>query len=128
MSIFDKLFNKFRRQQNTEPKRFPTIEDFPKLNSEERLGIIMVLGDSGKLEFFPFINYAIRNDTDIDVTFAALKRVHNFRNHPDTISMLTELKDSGIGEKFEPYFSMALSRLGIISIEAFEEKMNNAKK
>jgi len=127
MRIFDKLFGKKKLEKNSEPKRLPTIEEFPKLTSDDRMEVIMILGDSGKLEFFPFLKYAIQNDTDIDVKFAAMKRIHLFKNHPDTIPMLTELKNSSLGEKFEPYFSMALSRLGIISIEEFEEKMNNTK-
>lgn len=127
MSIFDKLFGKKQQKKNPEPKRLPTIEEFPKLNSDDRMEVIMILGDNGNLDFFPFIKYAIENDSDIDVKFAALKRVHLFKNHPETIQMLTELKNNGAGEKFEPYFSMALSRLGIISMKEFEEKMNGTK-
>ncbi|MEO8233987.1 MAG: hypothetical protein ABI549_01115 [Flavobacterium sp.] len=124
MSIFDKLFGRKEQKNNSEPKRLPTIEEFPKLISENRMRVIMILGDSGNLDFFPFLKYAIQDDSDINVKFVALKRIHLFKNHPHTIPMLTELKNNGIGEKFEPYFSMALSRLGIISIKEFEEKMN----
>ena len=130
MSIFDKLF---RRQPNnqvsgqtSEKKNFPTIEEFPQLNPEARMGVIMALGDSGKLEYFPFLKYAVLIETDQNVKFAALKRIHLFKDHPDTITMLTELKNNGDGQKFEPYFSMALSRLGLISIEEFEKKINNS--
>ena len=72
MSIFDKLFGKKEQKKESQPRRFPTIEEFPKLNSDDRIGVIMLLGDSGKLEFFPFLKYAIENDNDIDVKFAAL--------------------------------------------------------
>ena len=87
MRIFDKLFGKKKLEKNSEPKRLPTIEEFPKLTSDDRMEVIMILGDSGKLEFFPFLKYAIQNDTDIDVKFAAMKRIHLFKNHPDTIPM-----------------------------------------
>lgn len=127
MSIFDKLFGKKEQKKESQPKRLPTIEEFPQLNSDDRMGIIMLLGDSGKLEFLPFLKYAIENDNDIDVKFAALKRIHLFINHPDTVPMMTELKNNNIGKELEPYFSMALSRLGIISFEDFEKKMDNPK-
>ena len=130
MSIFDKLF---RRQgnnqasgQTSEKKSLPTIGEFPKLNPEARMAVIMVLGDSGKLEYFPFLKYAVLIETDQSVKFAALKRIHLFKGHPDTIPMLNELKNSGYGQKLEPYFSMALSRLGLISIEEFEKRINNS--
>lgn len=124
MRKFDKIFGKKEQKKNSEPKRLPTIEEFPKLNSEDRMRVIMILGDSGKLDFFPFLKYAIQYDTDLDVKYSALKRIHFFKDHPDTIPMVTELKNNGFGEKFEPYFSMALSRLGVISIKDFEDKIN----
>jgi hypothetical protein len=130
MSIFDKLF---RRQPNnqvsgqtSEKQNLPTIEEFPQLNPEARMGVIMALGDSGKLKYFPFLKYAVLIETDQNVKFAALKRIHLFKDHPDTIPMLTELKNNGYGQKFEPYFSMALSRLGLISLEEFEKMINNS--
>lgn len=88
------------------------------------MGVIMFLGDSGKLEYFPFLKYAIRSDTDLNVKFAALKRIHLFKDHPETIQMLTDLKNDGLGQTYEPYFSMALSRLGVISIKEFENTIN----
>jgi hypothetical protein len=125
MSIFNKLFGNKPSKPKTENKKLPTLEEFPQLNSDNRLGVIMIVGDSGNLDYFPFLKYAILNDADIDVKFAALKRIHLFKVHPDTISILLELKDNGEGEKLEPYFSMALSRVGIISLEEFENKINN---
>ena len=125
MGIFDKLFGKKEQKKECQSRKFPTIEEFPTLNSDDRMGIIMLLGDSGTLEYFPFLKYAIEKDPDIDVKFAALKRIHHFKDHPDTVPMMTELKKKNIGEEFEPYFSMALSQLGIISFEEFEEKMDN---
>lgn len=121
MNIFEKIFG--RKKLN----RFPTLSEFPKLNSDDRIMTIMMMGESKKIEYFPFLKYAIQNDTDIDVKFSALKRIHHFKNHSETIPMLNELKDNNIGQKYEPYFSMALLRLGSISEEEFNEIINNQR-
>jgi hypothetical protein len=129
MSIFDRLFKRKAKnqvpRQIAEEKKIPSIEEFPKLNKETRMRVIMALGDSGQLDDFPFLKYAVLTDTQLDVKFAALKRIHLFKDHPDTITMLTDLEKNGDREKLEPYFSMALSMLGLISIEEFEKRMNN---
>lgn len=129
MNFFDKLFGKKKtvQKQKTESKKIPAIDEFPQLDPSERMGLIMTLGDTGRSEFFSFIKYAIQIDTDINVKFAALKRIHLFKDHPDAIPMLKVLKDNGNGNKFEPYFSMALSRLGIITLKEFEDKINGVK-
>lgn len=131
MSIFNKLFGKQDKKQPSghpnQEKTIPTFDEFIKLSAENRLGVIMVVGDTGKSEYFPFLKYAILNDPDLHVTLAALKRIHFFRENTEVIPMLTGIKNTNGGEKFEPYFSMALSRLGIITMEEFEEKMNNAE-
>ena len=129
MNIFDKLFgkptNKQTSGQTLEQKKLPTIEEFPQLSPTSRMSVIMFLGDSGKLEYFPFIKYAVLSDTDQNVKFAGLKRIHLFKDHPETISILTNLKNNGVGQSLEPYFSMALSRLGLISIDEFKKKINH---
>lgn len=129
MSIFNKLFGRQKNNQTSEQtkekKTLPTIEEFRQLNDSDRMGLIMTLGDTGKSEYFPFLKYAIQNDANQHVTFAALKRIHLFEDNPEVVSMLTEIKNNGGGKEFEPYFSMALSRLGIITMEEFEEMINN---
>lgn len=131
MKLFDRIFNRHSQKkpsgQKTESKRLSTLEDFPGLSSMDRMGVIMIMGNSGKHEFFPFLQYAIVWDEDINVKFAALKRIHLFRDHPDTITLMTEMKNNHASEHMEPYFSMALSRLGIISLEEFENKIKTAK-
>lgn len=124
MGIFDFLFGKKNPKQAPQPSKIPTIEEFSTLNVDDRMRIIMLLGDEGNLASFPYIQYAIEHDNDANVKFAALKRVHNFKAHPDVLPMMTSLKNSNVGEALEPYFSMALSRLGIISFEEFEKKIN----
>ena len=105
----------------------PTIEEFPMLNANERFETIVALGDTGKMEYFPFLKYAILTDTDQSVKFAALKRIHLFKENEEVVPILTQIKNDKSGEKFEPYFSMALSRLGIITLKEFEEIVNNSK-
>lgn len=128
MSLFTKLFgrkpNNADTQETSEKINVQTIEEFQQLNPQAKMSIIITFGESGKMEYFPFLKHAVLIETDPNVKFAALKRIHHFKNHPDTVAILTELKNNGKGEKLEPYFSMALSRLGIISIEDFEKKIN----
>jgi hypothetical protein len=131
MGLFDKLFGRQSKQQapgkNSALKQLPTLEEFPALDAGERMGIIMTLGDSGRPDFFPFLKYAVQTDPDLHVKLAALKRIHLFKDHPDTAAVLSEMKGAESGENLEPYFSMALSSLGIISLKEFEDKINNTK-
>lgn len=125
MGIFDKIFG--RQGHPKEKKTIPTLDEFTKLSAEDRMDLIMALGDTGKSEYFPFIKYAVLNDTDLHVKLAAFKRIHLFKDNSEVVPMLTEIKNSGGGQEFEPYFSMSLSRLGIITMKEFEDIMNNAK-
>lgn len=131
MGLFDKIFGKQEKKEpsghTNEEKTIPTLDEFPKLSKADRMGVIMVVGDTSKSEYFPFIKYAILNDTDLHVKLAAFKRIHLFKDNPEVVPMLTEIKNSGGGQDFEPYFSMALSRLGIITMKEFEDIINNAK-
>jgi hypothetical protein len=131
MGIFDKIFGRQGKKQTTRQtkakKTLPTIDEFPKLDASDRMGVIMAVGDTGKADYFPFLKYAILNDTDQNVKFAALKRIHLFKDNAEVVSMLTEIKNNGGGQNFEPYFSMALSRLDIITMKEFEDIINNTK-
>jgi len=131
MYIFDKIFGRHVKKQTSghtnEKKTLPTFDEFPNLSRTDRMGVIMAVGDSGKSDYFPFLKYAILNDADPNVKFAALKRIHLFKDNAEVVPMLTEIKNNGGGQKFEPYFSMALSRLGIITMKEFEDTINNAK-
>jgi len=125
MGIFDKLFG--RQEHTNEKKTIPTLDGFTKLSAEDRMGVIIVVGDTGKSDYFPFIKYAVLNDTDLHVKLAAFKRIHLFKDNPEVVPMLTKIKNNGGGQEFEPYFSMALSRLGIITMKELEEIMNSGK-
>lgn len=132
MGILHKIFGRQEMQktsgQTTEKKTIPTIDEFPTLNASDRMGVIMIASDTGKPDYFPLLKYAILNDTDQNVKFAALKRIHLFKDNIEVVPMLTEIRKNGGGETLEPYFSMALSRLGIITMEEFNDIINNANK
>ena len=100
------------------------IEKFSIKSTDQRMKDIMILGDSGELKVFKLIQFSILYDNDKNVKFAALKRIHNFKDHPDLNPMLTKMKGQEKWNQFEPYFSMALNRAGLITIEEFEEKIN----
>lgn len=131
MGIFDKIFKRIERKQSVgqtnEKKTIPTIEEFPHLNASDRLRAIMFLGDTGMGEYLPFLKQAILNDADLNVKFAALKRIHLFKDNEEVVPILTEIKNNGGGQKLEPYFSMALLRLGIINLKEFESIINGIK-
>ena len=101
------------------------IADFSKLDVNNRMFQIMKLGDRGDLRYFDLMLYAIQSDADIDVKFAALKRIHLFKDHPGLRSILNKMIEDKSGDQLEPYFSMALSRVGMISIEEFKTRVNN---
>ncbi|CAN5278544.1 hypothetical protein BH09BAC6_BH09BAC6_11570 [soil metagenome] len=103
------------------------IVGFLNSTSEKRIKNIIIYGNSGQLKYYKLLKYSILHDPDLDVKYAALKRIHLFSDHADTLTMLTELKNSSNTNYLEPYFSMALSKMGIISLKEFEEKMNNCK-
>ena len=133
MSIWKKLFSKKAiKAQQTHAFDLSNIEgkaigDFSKLNEENRIIQIMILGDTGNLKYFDLLRFSIESDPSINVKFAALKRIHLFKDHPDLKPMLIETQEKKFIEKLEPYFSMALSRVGIISIEDFQNRVNSYK-
>ncbi len=131
MNIFDRIFGKKKTVDTTHTTGIDvdTLEDFIKLSSNNRMLTLMRLGDQQQVNInhFPFFQFAILSDPDKNVKFAALKRIHSFKDHPDTIPMMAKLMTENNSNGLEPYFSMALSRLGIISLEDFEKKINSLK-
>jgi len=100
------------------------IEKFSKLSNANRLSAVVKYGDTDDFKYYVLIKYSIQQDADINVKFAALKRIHIFKDHPEVATMLTELKKHINTKALEPYYSMALSKCGIISIEEFKDRMN----
>jgi hypothetical protein len=133
MSIWKKIFSKKAGKShqtynfdlsNIEGK---AIEDFSKLNEDNRVIQIMILGDTGNLKYFDLLRFSIESDPSINVKFAALKRIHFFKEHPDLKPLLTGMQGNRFIENLEPYFSMTLSRTGVISIEDFKNRINSYK-
>ena len=127
--LLKQIFGSKKNIENTIESHFhesKSIEEFKKLGSEARFKNIMILGDTGQAEYLDLLKYCISNDPDADVKFAALKRIHLFEKS-EVINFLTQLQDSAIVSELEPYFSMALSRTGIISIEEFENRINGGQ-
>jgi len=134
MSLWKKIFSKRPKQTSLQAYNFDlsdnrgkAIEDFSHLNADSRIMQIMILGDTGDLKYFDLMRFAIETDPDINVKFAALKRIHLFKEHPALKPMLIAIQEKGSVKNLEPYFSMALSRTGIISIDDFKSKINSYK-
>ena len=134
MSIWKKIFGTKQEKPLLQAYNFDisndqgkAVEDFSNLNADSRLVRVMTLGDTGNLKYFDLLRFAIESDPDTGVRFAALKRIHLFKEHADLKPMLISMQENRAGEKLEPYFSMALSRVGIISIEDFQERINSFK-
>ena len=70
------------------------------------------------------MKFCIQTDPDIDVRFAALKRIHLFKEHPDLIRFLQTLNDLDKNVDLEPYLSIALSRVGIITQDELQRRIN----
>ncbi len=110
MSIFDKLFG--RQGHTNEKKTIPTLDEFTKLSAEDRMGVIMVVGGTGKSEYFPFMKYAVLNDTDLPVKLAAFKRIHLFKDNPEVVPMLIEIKTIKADKISNPTFPWRYRDLG----------------
>lgn len=133
MDIWRKIFPKKRKALESydfdlSNQNGNAISDFSKLDADNRMIRIMKFGDTGNLKYFDLMIYSIQFDTDIDVKFAALKRIHLFKDHPSLKSILNKMNEDKSGDTLEPYFSMALSRLGIITLEEFKNKINSSNK
>jgi len=132
MNLIKKLFGKkknlddSKRFDNNQSDANLSAEEFASMSSDERLGAIMSLGNTGQNKFFDLLKFSIQSDPDFDVRFAALKRIHLFKEHQDLIPFLKSLSEYDKQPNLEPYLSMALSRVGIISKEEFDQKINNS--
>ena len=104
-----------------------SIDEFIKLPADKRMMKVVACGNTGDLKYYPLLKYCILNDSSRDVKFSALKRIHLFKNDPDCLSMLNDLENRLNTQSLESYYSMALSKTGIISLEDFEIRINNIK-
>jgi hypothetical protein len=127
MSFFRKLFNSYKQSKPSnavlDAENF-SAETFMRLKSKARMVIVMKIGDSGQQKYFHILKYALLHDYDSHVKFAVLKRIHLFKGHPELEPLLLALKQDGRGSWYEPYFSMALCRLNLISLQELETVIN----
>lgn len=133
MGFFNKIFSKKNNKPeidfaniglNLTDSGKESIRKFANRTDKERMGDIMMLGDKGDQNFFYLIYYAALFDYDKNVRFAALKRLHNFKDSPNFEILIKKLGEPNVGEELEPYYSMMLSRIGKISETEFKERIN----
>lgn len=129
MSFFKKLFGSKNEKTpestgGTSVGEQARIEGFKVLKADDRMGHIMMIGGTGEHQHFAVMRYAILEDKDQHVNFAALKRIHNFKSHPQFSALCTQMQNLPETEHLEPYFSFALRKLDIITEEELNQRMN----
>ncbi len=131
MTFLKKLFNRrndeidaVANELKLDESQKQVLYQFSRLNKDDRVRKLMTLGHSGDLSFFKLFEYAIKYDVDINVKFTALKRIHLFKNHPECTTMINSLNNYINVAGFEPYYSMALSKMNLISLEEFKRRVN----
>lgn len=134
MGIFDKIFGTKKKNSEIDFNQIgldlsdsgkESIQKFVSRTDKERMGDIMLLGDKADQNFFYLIYYSALFDSDINVRFAALKRIPNFQGNPNFDKLIDRLGQPKVGENLEPYYSMMLYRLGKISEDELNDKLNN---
>lgn len=135
MGILNILFGKRTSSEEVDlsalhlsPHEEGHVRTFITKSAQERMGVIMALGDKGNAGHWGLMRYALLLDPDKTVTFAALKRIGNFPDKDGAVKVLHELDQRGSGDGLEPYLSMAKVRLGLMSNEEFEARMNAGPK
>lgn len=134
--MFKKLFKKKKTIEinfdqvglNLSEQAKESIKKFSSRTDKERMGDIMLLGDKGDQNFFYLIYYSALFDSDINVRFAALKRIPNFQGNPNFDLLIDNLCKPNVGESLEPYYSMMLFRLEKISEAELNNRLNNEQK
>src|SRR5690349_19893163 len=133
MKILQKITQLLGRNKNTtlsgyqgyipSPNNKISKEAFQRLKEEDRMVVIMKVGDAGDLRDFDLMSSAL-TDSSKSVKFAALKRIHNFSGHQNTIELVQSLESENKEKELEPYYSMALFRLSLISEEELKNILN----
>lgn len=127
--MFKKLFKKKKSETidldlNLSEQGKESIKKFSSRTDNERMGDIMMFGDKGDNNFFYLIYFAALHDSDINVRFAALKRIPNFKDNQNFDLLITNLSKPNVGEKLEPYYSMMLCNLGKITPEELNDRVS----
>lgn len=109
---------------NVDSLEYTTLENFQMKKPDDRLREIIILGETGNNKAFETLQYAICNDKSSRVVMAALKRIHKFKEHNDLTPLMDELKTRDNIKEYEPYYSMALLNLGMITEEEFSKVLD----
>ena len=78
---------------------------------EERLQLVMWLGDQRSSDFADLLVYASEHDSNSDVRMGAVKRLAFLGDLPQVRQCLERLVASGNWQGIEPYLSMTLRRI-----------------
>jgi hypothetical protein len=131
MNLFKRLFggNKNEVDSIIAEFEFDEIEkllfqDFVKLDKNNKIKRIMAYADSGEMKYYKLFKYSIIYETDTHIKFAALKRLYLFKAHSDCIPMIISLKNRLNISSLEPYYSMALSKMELISLDEFRKRVD----
>lgn len=132
MSFLKKLLGLTESDINThvsEHIQVGSIREFAGLSEEQRLLTIIYMGDKMEVDMqeFEYFKFAILYDHNIHVKLAALKRIHCYKEHPEINTVMLKLKENN-NSNMEPYLSLALQRLGIVSEMEIKNRLNYYKK
>ena len=136
MGILDKIFGTKKKNSEIDFNQIgldlsdsgkESIQKYISRTDKERMGDIMLLGDKANQNFFYLIYYSALFDSDMNVRFAALKRLPNFQGNPNLDKLIDRLSQPSVGENLEPYYSMMLFRLGKITEDELNHKLNNGQ-
>jgi hypothetical protein len=130
MELLKKITQLFRKQSS--PTEVPDIlfpglvsaKQFAAFKPKQRMQAVMIVGDSIDVKYYRFLKWCVDQDSNLDVRLAALKRLPNFSGQSDLLEYLKQLDASTGKSVFEPYLSMALSRVGLIDVDEFNSRLN----
>lgn len=84
----------------------------------------MLTGDEGQAQYFDFMKWCVEYDPDMHVQFAALKRLPNFPQKEELALFLTQLSSRSGSSRLEPYLSMSMLKMNLISKEELNKRLN----
>lgn len=101
-----------------------TTRQYAAFNATQRMQAVMIVGDAADVKHYSFLKWCVEKDPDIDVRFAALKRLPNFQDQKDLPPFLLQLDQSANRSTLEPYLTMALYRTGLITENDMNSRLN----
>lgn len=116
--MFEKLFKGKSNSINKKSSQ-TSLEVFISKSPHERLKYILSINSYNNLENFKILEYVIYYDNDFELISASLKRIGKFKRDDLLIPILNELKKKDHIKNHEPYFSMLLLNVGMITKEEF---------